>query len=123
MATKTVNGVTVEKHEIEKMARMAINALSTSLSRNVFTVETDGYSVSLEITDIKAFISRRQLIILCGYIDIHYSNGKSVIKIYDYEKDDYMDIEAEYLSRELESLLELARQKVKERLEITLREI
>lgn len=127
MATKSAHNLHdnhhVEKHEIEKMARMAINALDISLKRNIFTVETDGDSVKIEIPDIKAFISRQQIIILFGFIDIHYNNKKSVVKIYDYKKDDYVHINIESLSCELESLLELARQKVKEKLEKVLGEI
>ena len=123
MAIKSMHNLQVEKHEIEKMARMAVNALDTFLRRNTFTVETDGDSVKIEIPDIKAFISRRQIIILFGFIDIHYNDSKSVVKVYDYKKDDYVYINIESLSRELESLLELARKKVKEKLEKVLEEI
>lgn len=123
MATKTAQKPPMEKHEIEKMARMAINALSISLRRNVFSVETDGDAIKVEALDIKAFISRRQIIIMTSFIDIQHNYDKSVIKVYDYEKDDYIHVNADHLRHDLETLLELSKQKVREKLEKALREI
>jgi hypothetical protein len=123
MAKTTTQKVPVEKHEIEKIARMAINALTTNLRRNSFTIETDGETIMVETTDIKTFISRLQIIILFGFIDIQYNDEKCVVKIYDYEKDDFTYIDMGHLRHELETLLELAKQKVKEKLEKALREL
>ena len=123
MATKTTQKFHVEKHEIEKMVHMAINALGAGLRRGAFTVETDGDTVMVEAVDIKAFISRQQIIITLNLIDIHYRYGKSIVKVYDYEKDDYIYIDMSHLNRELEKLLELAKEKVKEKLEKVLKEI
>jgi hypothetical protein len=113
----------MEKHEIEKMARMAIRGLMVNLQRNSFTVKTDGDTVMVETTDTKSFISRRQIIILFSFMDIQHNDEKSVVKIYDYEKDDYTYIYMDNLRRELETLLELAREKVKEKLYKVLSEI
>jgi hypothetical protein len=123
MAKTTTQKLPMEKHEIEKMTRMAIRGLMVNLMRNSFTIETDGDTVMVETTDIKAFISRRQIIILFSFIDIQHNDEKSVVKIYDYEKDDYTYINMDNLRHELEALLELAKQKVKEKLYKVLSEI
>ncbi len=123
MAKTTTQKVHMEKHEIEKIARMAVSALRINLLRGSFNVETDGDTIMVETTDTKAFISRQQIIVLFGFIDIQYSYGKSVVKLYDYEKDDYTYIDASHLRHELETLLELAKEKVKEKLEKALKEL
>ncbi len=123
MTKTTTQKAPLEKHEIEKIARMAIDALTTNLRRNSFTIETDGDALMVETTDTKAFISKRQIIIIFGFMDIQYNDEKCVVKIYDYEKDDYTYIDMPHLRRELGRLLELAKEKVKEKLEKALREI
>jgi hypothetical protein len=123
MAKTITQKVHLENHEIEKIARTAISALAVNLRRGSFNVETDGDTIMVETTDTKAFISRQQITILFGFIDIQYKNGKSVVKIFDYEKDDYIHIDMDHLRRELEILLELAKEKVKEKLEKAIKEL
>jgi hypothetical protein len=123
MATKTSQKPHVEKTEIETIARMTINALSSALRRNNFTVETDGETVKIETLDIKAFINRRQIIVMSGLIDIKYNELKTVVSIYDYEKDDVDYIDMNTLNYDMDTLLELAKEKVREKLKKALREI
>ncbi len=121
MAKTTIPDIPLEKHEIEKIARMAINALNANLKRDSFSIETDGDTIMVETTDIKAFISRQQIIITFSFMDIQYNDKKCVIKIYDYEKDDYTHIEMLQLRHELGRLLELAKEKIREKLEKALK--
>jgi len=123
MTTKTVQKLPLEKSEIESIAKLAINTLSTYLRRGDFYVTTDGYSTKVEVTDVKAFISRQQIIIMLDFIDIHHDDLKTLVKIFDYEKDDYISIKMDHLSQELDMLLELAKEKVKEKLEKAIKDL
>jgi hypothetical protein len=123
MAIKMSTKPHVEKTEIEKIARMAINALDTKLRKDDFRVLTDGDDIVIETVDIKAFMSRRQIIIQFSFIDIKYSNSKTTISVYDYEKDDVDYIDMDTLNYDMDRLFELAKKKVKEKLEKAIREI
>ncbi len=123
MSKTTTQKVSLEKHEIEKIARMAIGTLETGLRRGNFTVETDGETVKIETLDIKAIINRHQIIIMTSFIDIKYSGLKTKISIYDYEKDDVSYLDMDQLNYDMNMLLELAKEKVKEILKKVIREI
>ena len=123
MAKTTTQKVPLEKHEIEKIARFTVNALKTSLRRGNFTVEYDGEAIKIEIPDIKAFISRNQIIIMTSFIDIKYNELETKISIYDYEKDDVIYLDMDQLNHDMDMLFKLAKEKVKEMLEKAIREI
>jgi hypothetical protein len=119
MATKIIP----DRHDIEKMARMAIGILNLKLRKGDFRVLVDDDVVEIETVDVKAFMSRQQIIIQFGFIDIKYSGLRTTISVYNYEKDNVEYIDMNTLNYDMSILLELCKEKVKEKLKKAIREI
>jgi hypothetical protein len=100
-----------------------IGALRRALEIGEFNVVV-GYDVEkIETLDIKAYVSKNHLYITYKDIDIVYSDYVAVVKVY---RNQYVEHEIYYAHEywsALEELHELAREKVKERLEEVLRKI
>jgi hypothetical protein len=121
MATKTETKTAQIPSDIEQYISEILNALKRALETGDFEIRIYYDSVAIKIPDVKAYVYKNLMRIMYKDIDIVYSNYYSsrvvTIKVY---KDPYSYPDEYYAHdywAQLEEIHELAKEKVKYRLE------
>jgi len=113
MATKTE----IIPDDVKQYIPEILSALKRALDIDDFEIRIYYDSVTIKIPDIKVYIYKDLMRIMYKDIDIVYSNYVAAVKIY---KDPYSDPDVYYIHdywAQLEEIHELAKEKVKRRLE------
>ncbi len=117
MTTKTEIKTTQIPDDVKKYIDIVLDALRRALETGEFDIMISYDLVKIVTLDVKAYVYKNLMRIMYKDIDIIYSNYVVTIKVY---KDPY-DFPNEYYAHEywaqLEELHELAKEKVKSRLE------
>jgi len=123
MATKTEVKSTQIPDDIKPYIPEIINALKRALETGDFEITISYDNITLKIPDIKVYIYGRFMRIMYKDFDIVYSDYSVAVKVY---KDPYSEPDIYYINdywAQLEEIHELAKEKVKQRLEKVLRKI
>ena len=126
MATKTEIKTAQIPNDIKKYVDIVIEELKRKIETGDFRIEINYDSIAIKISDINVYLSKSRMYIIYKDIDIIYSDYSSdnyvVIKVF---RDLYNDPEIyrayEYWDT-LVALHDMAKEKVKERLEKVLNE-
>jgi hypothetical protein len=109
-------------HDVRQYVDIAIDTLRRALETGDFEIRIAYDSVAIKTTDVNVYIYKNLMRIMYKDIDIVYSNYVAVIKVY---KDIY-NYPEEYYAHDywavLDELHELAKEKIKSRLEKILRQ-
>jgi hypothetical protein len=117
MTTKTEIKTTQIPDDVKQYIPEVLFALKRALETVDFEIRISYDMVSIKIPDIKVYIYKHLMRIMYKDIDIVYSNYVVAIKVY---KDIYSDPDMYYAHdywAQLEELHELAKEKIKSRLE------
>jgi hypothetical protein len=123
MATKTETITAQIPDDVKPYIPEILNALKRKLETGDFEITISYDMVAIKIPDIKVWIYSKYMRIIYKDIHIIYTDYSASLKIY---KDPYGDPDVYYMHdywAQLEEIHELAKEKVKERLEKVLREI
>jgi hypothetical protein len=117
MATKTTQINTQIPDDVKQYVDIMIDTLRRALETGDFEIRIYYDSVTIKIPDVKAYVYQNLMRIMYKDIDIVYSNHVPVIKVYE----DPYNFPNEYYAYnywlQLEELHQLAKEKVKSRLE------
>jgi hypothetical protein len=122
MATKTEIRTAQIPDDVKQYIPEILDALKRALESGDFEIRIVYDNVDIKIPDIKVYISKNLMRIIYKDLDVVYSNYTAAIKVY---KDPYSESEiynAHDYWAQLEEIHELAKEKIKSRLEKVLKQ-
>ena len=117
MSTKTEIKTAQIPNDIKKYVDIVIEELKRKIETGDFEITISYDNISLKIPDIKVYIYRGFMRIMYKDFDIVYSDYSAAVKVY---KDPYSEPDIYYAHdywAQLEEIHELAKEKVRQRLE------
>lgn len=114
---KTTEIPTQIPNHVKILTDMVLDELKRFITKDQFILEIEYGAAVIRIGDIKAFIFKQKLYIIYKFIDIVYTPYTPYIKEYNDTQDEYNVYKAYEYRDVLKEIFELAKEKVKERLE------
>jgi hypothetical protein len=117
MATKTEIKTAQIPDDVRQYVHDIINALRRALETGDFEIRIAYDNVDIKTPDVKAYVYKNLIRIMYKDIDIIYSNYVPLIKVYMDPYGETKDYYAHDYWAQLEEIHELAKEKIKSRLE------
>lgn len=115
MSTKTEITPQIQKEQLLKIARDAIEIFRNYIERGDYAIELDDVDMIIRVNTIKAFLSRYSIFIMYGDIDIKHNSEKTQILVFNKKTFETTRYDAPELHDVMAELRELTLEKVKEK--------